>query len=73
MGSYFLTENREDPRILGTEKEVALYNPVEPAANFYKDFALDCSRQQIAIDLYLFPSGFIDVATLGVLPQITGT
>jgi protein transport protein SEC24 len=65
-------ENREDPRILGTEKEVTLYNPSESLGSFYKDFALDCSRQQIAVDLFLFPSAFIDVATLGVLPQITG-
>jgi len=66
-------ENREDPRILGTDKEVTLFNPSESAGGFYKDFALDCSRQQIAVDLFLFPSAFIDVATLGVMPQITGT
>jgi len=65
-------ENREDPKILGTDKETTLFNPSESTGGFYKDFALDCSRQQIAVDLFLFPSAFIDVATLGVMPQITG-
>lgn len=69
----YLIENREDSQILNTEKEVTLYNPADSASSgFYKDFALDCSRQQIAVDLFLFPSAFIDVATLGCLPQITG-
>lgn len=64
--------NREDPKLFGTDKESTLITPIEPAATFYKDYALDCSRQQIGIDLFLFPTAFIDVGTLGVLPQITG-
>lgn len=63
--------NREDPK-LAAEKDYTLVTPIEPAATFYKDFALDCSRQYIGIDLFLFPSAFIDIGTLGVLPQITG-
>jgi len=60
---------REDPKLLGTEKEVSL---LKPENTFYKDFALDCSRQQIAVDLFLFSPHYTDVATLSVLPQFTG-
>lgn len=59
---------REDPKLLGTDKEVAL---LKPDNQFYKDFALDCSRQQIAVDLFLFSPHYTDVATLSVLPQFT--
>eukprot|EP01113_Clastostelium_recurvatum_P009522 TRINITY_DN1458_c0_g2_i2.p1 TRINITY_DN1458_c0_g2~~TRINITY_DN1458_c0_g2_i2.p1 ORF type:complete len:1117 (-),score=203.17 TRINITY_DN1458_c0_g2_i2:19-3039(-) len=65
--------DRDDPKLLNTDKEAVLLNPSDPAGTYYKDFALDCSRQQISIDLFLFPStSFMDVATLGTLPQITG-
>lgn len=45
----------------GTDKEVTL---LKPDNQFYKDFALDCSRQQIAVDLFLFSPHYTDVATL---------
>jgi len=50
----------------GTEKEVSL---LKPENTFYKDFALDCSRQQIAVDLFLFSPHYTDVATLSTLLQ----
>jgi hypothetical protein len=37
---------------------------LKPDNQFYKDFALDCSRQQIAVDLFLFSPHYTDVATL---------
>jgi protein transport protein SEC24 len=54
----------------GTDKEVAL---LKPDNQFYKDFALDCSRQQIAVDLFLFSPHYTDVATLSTasLPSLT--
>lgn len=61
--------NREDLKLLGTDKEVQLLNPED---QYYKNFALDCSRLQISVDLYLTASQFMDVATLGTLPQFTG-
>ncbi|KAI9221027.1 protein transport protein SEC24 [Blastocladiella britannica] len=42
---------------------------------FYKQFAVDCSRSQVSVDLFLFPQnngGPIDVATLAAAPQYTG-
>lgn len=68
VGAAKLT-NRENLKLLGTDKEVSLLLPEE---NFYKEFALDCSRLQISFDLFLFSSSFIDVPTLGCLAQYTG-
>jgi protein transport protein SEC24 len=55
--------NREAATLLGTDKEVSLLRPIE---QFYKNFALDCSRQQISVDIFIFPTAYIDIATLGI-------
>jgi len=34
--------------------------------------ALDYNKLQIAADVFLFSSGYTDVATMGVLPRYTG-
>ncbi|KAJ3205175.1 COPII subunit [Entophlyctis luteolus] len=60
---------REDSKVLGTPKEVTLLQPASP---FYKNFAVDCSRAQIAIDLFAFNSQYLDYATLSGLPKVTG-
>ncbi|KAL6066051.1 Protein transport protein Sec24B [Balamuthia mandrillaris] len=62
-------KQREDTKLLGTDKEVNLLKPEE---NFYKDFALDCSRQQISVDTFLFSPQYTDVATLSTLSRYTG-
>jgi protein transport protein SEC24 len=55
---------REDPKLLGTSKEVTL---LQPATNFYKAFAVSCSPSQIAIDMFLFGPRYSDVATLSMI------
>ncbi|QRW04974.1 transporter protein Sec23 [Ceratobasidium sp. AG-Ba] len=59
---------REDPKLLGTAKESSL---LQPAASFYKTFAIDCSRAQISVDMFLFSSAYTDVASLSCLPHYT--
>eukprot|EP01087_Luapelamoeba_hula_P003660 TRINITY_DN1347_c0_g1_i2.p1 TRINITY_DN1347_c0_g1~~TRINITY_DN1347_c0_g1_i2.p1 ORF type:complete len:1021 (+),score=158.62 TRINITY_DN1347_c0_g1_i2:100-3162(+) len=59
---------REDTKLLGTDKEVEL---LLPDKNFYEEFALDCSRQQIAVDTFLFSPQYTDVATLASMSRIT--
>lgn len=58
-------KNREDPKVLGTSKESALLQAASP---FYKTFAIECSRAQVSVDMFLFSSGYQDVATLGERP-----
>lgn len=37
-----------------------------PATDFYKKLALDCSGQQIGVDLFLLSSQYADLASLGI-------
>ena len=62
-------EMREDKKILGTSKESSL---LQTGSSFYKSFAVECSKQQISIDMFLFSSQYQDVASLSNLPRYTG-
>jgi protein transport protein SEC24 len=62
-------KNREDAKLLGTSKESSLLGA---ASSFYKTFPIDCSRSQVSVDMFLFSSGYTDVATLSCLPRYTG-
>ncbi|XP_024892306.1 protein transport protein Sec24A isoform X1 [Temnothorax curvispinosus] len=59
---------REDPNTR-VNKDVPHLNP---ATDFYKRIALDCSGQQIAIDLFLLNSQYSDLATLSCVSKFTG-
>jgi protein transport protein SEC24 len=62
-------KTREDPKLLGTPKETIL---LSPATVFYKNFAVDCSPNQISLDVFLFNGQYNDVATLGGIAKFTG-
>ena len=62
-------EMREDKKVLGTSKESSL---LQTGNSFYKAFAVECSKQQISIDMFLFSSQYQDVASLSNLPRYTG-
>ncbi|KAF2835061.1 COPII component protein [Patellaria atrata CBS 101060] len=66
---YGKLEMREDKKVLGTSKESTL---LQTANSFYKSFAVECSKAQISIDMFLFSSQYQDVATLSNLPRYTG-
>ncbi|KAI0261673.1 protein transporter SEC24 [Gloeopeniophorella convolvens] len=61
-------KNREDPKVLGTPKESGLLQTASP---FYKTFAIECSRAQVSVDMFLFSAAYQDVATLACLPHYT--
>jgi len=60
---------RDNPRLVGTKDEVTL---LKPSLSWYKDTAVEFSKAQICVDLFLFPQAFIDAANLEELPRITG-
>lgn len=62
-------KHREDPKLYGTDKEKTLFTVQDP---FYRVSAEECVEAGIGINLFLFPSQYIDAATLGVLPALTG-
>ena len=59
---------RENIQIMGTPDEVKL---LRPAQNWYKETAVEFSRAQICVDMFLFPHSYIDVASLAELPKVT--
>jgi len=59
---------RENVRLMGTPNEVKI---LKPEVTWYKDTAVEFSRAQISVDMYLFPNQYIDVAALSELPKIT--
>lgn len=63
-----MLKHRENPRDLGTDKEHHQLNPSDP---WYKDKAIEFSKVQICVDLFLFSPQFTDVATLSCLPKYT--
>ncbi|PCH35320.1 hypothetical protein WOLCODRAFT_156015 [Wolfiporia cocos MD-104 SS10] len=65
-------KNREDPKILGTSKACSPESGLLQAASpFYKTFAIECSRAQVSVDMFLFSASYQDVATLACLPHYT--
>ncbi|KAK4574006.1 COPII subunit [Recurvomyces mirabilis] len=66
---YGKLEPREDKKLLGTSKESSL---LQTANAFYKSFAVECSKTQVSIDMFLFSAQYQDVASLSNLPRYTG-
>jgi len=61
-------KHRENPKLLGTDKERAL---LLPEGDGYKTRAVEFCRVQIGVDLFLFSPQYTDVATLATLPRYT--
>lgn len=61
-------KNRENPRLLGTDKEHSLLNAVD---TFYRQNAIEFSRQQVSVDLFLFANQFADLATVGTISKFS--
>lgn len=45
---------------------------MQPGNKFYKDLAVEFSKDQICVDFFLLPSQFIDIASLSPLARFTG-
>jgi len=53
-------------------KEAASTNLLQPDTDFYKTLAVDCSKQQLCVDVWSCSSAYADLATLGQLAKHTG-
>ncbi|XP_049711035.1 protein transport protein Sec24C [Elephas maximus indicus] len=62
-------KNRDDRKLINTDKEKTLFQPQTGA---YQSLAKQCVAQGCCVDLFLFPNQYVDVATLSVVPQLTG-
>ncbi|XP_036872100.2 protein transport protein Sec24A isoform X2 [Manis javanica] len=56
---------REEPNPRSSAKEIHL----TPSTDFYKKLALDCSGQQVAVDLFLLSGQYSDLASLGCISR----
>ena len=43
-----------------------------PQSGFYEKLAKECVESGVAVDLFLFPNAYIDVATIGSVATLTG-
>ncbi|XP_076595160.1 protein transport protein Sec24B isoform X3 [Chaetodon auriga] len=59
-------QSREDPNQRSSTKGVP---HLGPATDFYKKLALDCSGQQIGVDLFLLSSQYADLASLSCISK----
>ncbi|XP_038833707.1 protein transport protein Sec24A-like isoform X1 [Salvelinus namaycush] len=59
-------KSREDPNQRTSAKDI---QHLSPATDFYKKLALDCSGQQVAVDLFLLSSQYCDLASLGCISR----
>mmetsp|Transcript_73005 Transcript_73005/g.173906 ORF Transcript_73005/g.173906 Transcript_73005/m.173906 type:complete len:903 (-) Transcript_73005:125-2833(-) len=69
LGEFALKAARDNPRLLGTDREVELLRPVSDG---YKDFALELTKAQISVELFIAPQSYMDLASLGPLAKYTG-
>ncbi|TRY80868.1 hypothetical protein TCAL_12910, partial [Tigriopus californicus] len=56
--------------VLGDKKSES--SLMGPATDFYKKLSLDCSGQQIAVDLFTLNSQYLDLATLSGISKFSG-
>uniref|UniRef100_A0A673APS4 Protein transport protein Sec24B-like n=1 Tax=Sphaeramia orbicularis TaxID=375764 RepID=A0A673APS4_9TELE len=61
-----LLQSREDPNQRSSTKGV---QHLGPATDFYKKLALDCSGQQIGVDLFLLSSQYADLSSLACISK----
>uniref|UniRef100_A0A674DP36 SEC24 homolog D, COPII coat complex component n=1 Tax=Salmo trutta TaxID=8032 RepID=A0A674DP36_SALTR len=62
-------KNRDDKKLINTEKEKTLF---QPQKGVYEQLSQDCVSQGCSVDLFLFPSQYVDLATMGDVPTHTG-
>ncbi|XP_061107528.1 protein transport protein Sec24D [Conger conger] len=61
-------KNRDDKKLVNTDKEKTLFQP----QRLYEQLAKDCTASGCSVDLFLFPSQYLDVASMGHVPLHTG-
>lgn len=62
-------KNRDDRKLLGTEKEKTV---LTPQCVSYNTLGQDCVQNGVSVDLFLFNNSYIDIATLGQVSRLSG-
>lgn len=61
-------KNRDDRKLLGTEKEKTI---LTPQTNFYTKLGQECVAAGCSVDLFLFPNSYCDVASMADVSRLT--
>ncbi|CAK9081361.1 Protein transport protein Sec24-like At3g07100 [Durusdinium trenchii] len=70
VGELALKSTRDNPRLLGTDREVEL---LRPAGNDgYKELGKELTPAQISVELFLAPQAYMDLASICPLAKYTG-
>lgn len=65
--------NREDPNNRSlTSAGPALTPLLNPATDFYKKLALECSEHQVAVDLFALSPSYCDLASVSQVAKVSG-
>lgn len=62
-------KNRDDRKLLGTEKEKTV---LVPQCQTYNTLGQECCQNACSVDLFLFNNSYIDIATIGQVARLTG-
>lgn len=62
-------KNRDDRKLLGTEKEKTI---LVPQCTTYNNLGQECVQAGCCVDLFVFNNAYIDVATIGQVSRLTG-
>nr|XP_016945206.1 protein transport protein Sec24C [Drosophila suzukii] len=62
-------KNRDDRKLLGTDKEKTVLTPQTTA---YNTLGQECVQQGCSVDLFVFNNAYIDLATIGQVSRLTG-
>lgn len=61
--------NREDPKLINTDKESQLY---EPADFFWRKISNELAQMGVTVDMFVFPGSYIDIGSIGNVATVTG-
>jgi len=61
--------NRDDRKLLGTDKEKAVLGPQN---NAYYNLGQECVGVGCSVDLFIFNNAYVDLATIGQVARLTG-
>lgn len=61
--------NREDRKLLGTDKEKSILAPQTTA---YNELGQSCCAAGVCVELFVCNNSYVDAATVGQLPRLTG-
>ncbi|XP_018325485.1 protein transport protein Sec24C isoform X2 [Agrilus planipennis] len=62
-------KNRDDRKVLGTDKEKSV---LQPQSQAYNQLGQDCVMSGCSVDLFVFNNSYIDLATIGQVSRLTG-